>query len=85
VQDAGTFETERKSVLEVAQTIAVIISLAERGDEPGRRHAVDAARGQGPGVAARRAGRRQRGPAAVPQRATEAMTGAAQRWRRSGG
>ncbi len=33
VQDAGTFETERKSVLEVAQSIAVIISLAERGDD----------------------------------------------------
>jgi ATP-dependent DNA helicase Rep len=33
VEDAGTFETERKSVLEVAQTIAVIISLAERGEE----------------------------------------------------
>ncbi|HSV70811.1 MAG TPA: UvrD-helicase domain-containing protein [Methylibium sp.] len=33
VQEAGTFETERKSVLEVAQTIAVIISLAERGDD----------------------------------------------------
>jgi ATP-dependent DNA helicase Rep len=33
VQDAGTFETERKSVLEVAQTIAVIISLAERGED----------------------------------------------------
>ncbi|WP_292453759.1 ATP-dependent helicase [Methylibium sp.] len=32
-QEAGTFETERKSVLEVAQSIAVIISLAERGDE----------------------------------------------------
>ncbi len=32
-QEAGSFETERTSVLEVAQTIAVIISLAERGDE----------------------------------------------------
>ncbi|CAG1018208.1 partial ATP-dependent DNA helicase Rep, partial [Burkholderiaceae bacterium] len=32
--DGGaTFETEKKSVLEVAQTISVIISLAERGDE----------------------------------------------------
>ncbi|WP_298825596.1 ATP-dependent helicase [uncultured Piscinibacter sp.] len=32
--DGGlTVETERKSVLEVAQTISVIISLAERGDE----------------------------------------------------
>ncbi|MES2228085.1 MAG: UvrD-helicase domain-containing protein [Pseudomonadota bacterium] len=32
--DGGaTFETERKSVLEVAQTISVIISLAERGDD----------------------------------------------------
>jgi len=33
VQDGGTFESERKSVLDVAQTISVIISLAERGDE----------------------------------------------------
>jgi len=33
VQDGGTFETERQSVLQVAQTISVIISLAERGDE----------------------------------------------------
>lgn len=33
VQDAATFETERKSVLEVAQSIAIIISLAERGDD----------------------------------------------------
>ena len=32
-QEAGTFETERRSVLEVAQTISVIISLAERGSE----------------------------------------------------
>ena len=32
--DGGaTFETEKKSVLEVAQTISVIISLAERGNE----------------------------------------------------
>lgn len=32
--DGGaTFETEKKSVLEVAQTISVIISLAERGDQ----------------------------------------------------
>ena len=33
---------------------------------PERRHAVDAARGQGPRVAARGAGRHQRGPAALP-------------------
>jgi ATP-dependent DNA helicase Rep len=32
-QDGGTFETERQSVLQVAQTISVIISLAERGDD----------------------------------------------------
>lgn len=33
-QDGGsTFETEKQSVLQVAQTISVIISLAERGDE----------------------------------------------------
>lgn len=32
--DGGaTFETEKKTVLDVAQTISVIISLAERGDE----------------------------------------------------
>ncbi len=31
--DGGTFESERKSVLEVAQTISVILSLAERGEE----------------------------------------------------
>ena len=30
---SGTFESERQSVLQVAQTISVIISLAERGDE----------------------------------------------------
>ncbi len=29
----ATFETEKKTVLEVAQTISVIISLAERGDD----------------------------------------------------
>jgi ATP-dependent DNA helicase Rep len=33
VQDTGTFETERQTVLQVAQTISVIISLAERGSE----------------------------------------------------
>jgi len=32
-QDGGIFESERHSVLDVAQTISVIISLAERGDE----------------------------------------------------
>ena len=32
-QEGGTFESEKSSVLEVAQTISVIISLAERGDE----------------------------------------------------
>jgi len=33
-QDGGaTFETERQSVLQVAQTISVILSLAERGEE----------------------------------------------------
>ena len=33
-QDGGaTFESERQTVLQVAQTISVIISLAERGDE----------------------------------------------------
>jgi ATP-dependent DNA helicase Rep len=31
--DGGRFESERKSLLEVAQSISVIISLAERGDE----------------------------------------------------
>jgi ATP-dependent DNA helicase Rep len=32
-QEGGTFESERKTVLEVAQSISVILSLAERGDE----------------------------------------------------
>jgi len=32
-QEGGAFESERASVLQVAQTISVIISLAERGDE----------------------------------------------------
>jgi ATP-dependent DNA helicase Rep len=32
-QEGGSFETEKLSVLQVAQTISVIISLAERGDE----------------------------------------------------
>jgi ATP-dependent DNA helicase Rep len=32
-QEGGTFESEKLSVLEVAQTISVIISLAESGDE----------------------------------------------------
>jgi ATP-dependent DNA helicase Rep len=31
-QEGGTFESERKSVLEVAQSISVILSLAERGE-----------------------------------------------------
>ncbi len=32
-QEGGTFESEKHSVLEVAQTISVILSLAERGEE----------------------------------------------------
>jgi ATP-dependent DNA helicase Rep len=32
-QEGGTFESERQSVLQVAQTISVIISLAERDDK----------------------------------------------------
>jgi ATP-dependent DNA helicase Rep len=32
-QEGGTFETDKQSVLQVAQTISVIISLAERGDD----------------------------------------------------
>jgi ATP-dependent DNA helicase Rep len=32
-QEGGTFESERKSVLEVAQSISVILSLAERGED----------------------------------------------------
>ncbi|MFZ2989912.1 ATP-dependent helicase [Ideonella sp.] len=32
-QEGGSFESEKKSVLEVAQSISVILSLAERGDE----------------------------------------------------
>jgi ATP-dependent DNA helicase Rep len=32
-EDGGRFESQRKSLLDVAQSISVIISLAERGDE----------------------------------------------------
>jgi ATP-dependent DNA helicase Rep len=32
-QEGGTFESEKQTVLQVAQTISVIISLAERGDD----------------------------------------------------
>jgi ATP-dependent DNA helicase Rep len=32
-QEGGTFETEKQSVLQVAQTISVILSLAERGTD----------------------------------------------------
>jgi ATP-dependent DNA helicase Rep len=32
-QEGGTFEGEKQTVLQVAQTISVIISLAERGDD----------------------------------------------------
>ena len=32
-QEGGTFESERQSVLQVAQTISIIISLADRGEE----------------------------------------------------
>jgi ATP-dependent DNA helicase Rep len=32
-QEGGSFESEKQSVLQVAQTISVIISLAERGDD----------------------------------------------------
>ena len=32
-EEGGRFQTERKSLLEVAQSISVIVSLAERGDE----------------------------------------------------
>jgi ATP-dependent DNA helicase Rep len=32
-QEGGSFESEKLSVLQVAQTISVIISLAERGDD----------------------------------------------------
>ncbi len=32
-QDGGTFESPKQTVLQVAQTISVIISLAERGDQ----------------------------------------------------
>jgi ATP-dependent DNA helicase Rep len=31
-QEGGTFESEKKTVLEIAQSISVILSLAERGD-----------------------------------------------------
>jgi len=32
-QEGGTFESERQSVFEVAQTISIIISIAERGED----------------------------------------------------
>jgi ATP-dependent DNA helicase Rep len=32
-QEGGTFESEKLSVLDVAQTISIIISIAERGDD----------------------------------------------------
>jgi ATP-dependent DNA helicase Rep len=32
-QEGGSFESEKRSVLDVAQTISVIVSLAERGEE----------------------------------------------------
>jgi ATP-dependent DNA helicase Rep len=32
-EDGGTFESEKRSVLEIAQSISVILSLAERGDD----------------------------------------------------
>ena len=32
-QEGGTFESEKKSVLDIAQSISIILSLAERGDE----------------------------------------------------
>jgi ATP-dependent DNA helicase Rep len=32
-QEGGTFESEKKSVLDIAQSISVILSLAERGEE----------------------------------------------------
>ena len=65
--DGGlSIETEKKSVLDVAQTISVIISLAERGDEQDVVTCEHAARRQGTGMAARGAGRRQRRAAAVP-------------------
>jgi len=51
-------ETEKQSVLDVAQTISVIISLASAATTR-TSHAVDLARREGPGVAARDAGRRQ--------------------------
>jgi len=32
-QEGGTFESEKKSVLDIAQSISIILSMAERGDE----------------------------------------------------
>ena len=57
-QDGGQFESERQSVLQVAQTISVIISLAERGDDSRHGDAVHPARRQGPGMGACAAGQR---------------------------
>ena len=49
---AAQFESERQSVLQVAQTISVIISLAERGDDTDTVTLSTAARRQGPGMGA---------------------------------
>jgi ATP-dependent DNA helicase Rep len=54
-----TFESERHSVLDVAQTISVIISLAERGDERDVVTLSTLHAAQGPGMAACDAGRRK--------------------------
>ncbi len=67
-QEAGSFESEKLSVLDVAQTDQRDHQPGRARRRAGRDHAVDLARGQGPGVAARAAGRRQRRPAAVQER-----------------
>jgi ATP-dependent DNA helicase Rep len=54
-----------KSLLEVAQTISLIVQPERARAGAGRGHAVHAACRQGAGMAARGAGRRERGPAAV--------------------
>jgi ATP-dependent DNA helicase Rep len=61
-------EVEAKSVLEVAQSISVIVSLAERGDEQDVVTLSTLHSRQGPGMAARRARRDQRGTASVSRR-----------------
>ena len=63
--DGGNFESEKLSVLQVAQTISIIISIAERGDDSDTVQLSTLARGEGPGVGPCATGQRERGAAAL--------------------